>query len=74
MKHLRKFNESNNNFMTLNEIKERLCYYDVRNPNNTLDEDAQREFDEDTERECFCDNCFYGRTELAEELLKYYHH
>jgi hypothetical protein len=40
-----------------------LCYYDPRNPY----------FDQDSipsEPRCFCDNCFYGRTTLALELIR----
>ena len=49
-----------------------LCYYDKRNPDCSLD-------DEDIEghkksllkknKTCSCDNCFYGRTELTEQLI-----
>jgi hypothetical protein len=65
--------------MTTEEILQSLCYYDKRNPDCTAD-------DEDIEdhktqllrvskklgynKTCSCDNCFYGRTKLAEELLK----
>jgi hypothetical protein len=52
--------------MTTTEIKQRLCTYDIRNPDNTIID----EWDVRTEP-CYCDNCFYGRTKLAEELLKY---
>lgn len=49
-----------------------LCYYDKRNPNcSVYDEDI-----EDHKRillkkniQCSCDNCFYGRTELTEQLI-----
>jgi hypothetical protein len=42
-----------------------LCSYDKRNPNSEM-------FDEDDgpEDECYCDNCYYGRTKLAEEILR----
>lgn len=52
--------------MDINEIITNLCSYDKRNPNNVLDEG------EDTvvKQPCYCDNCFYGRTVLANELLK----
>jgi hypothetical protein len=65
--------------MTTEEILQSLCYYDKRNPDCTAD-------DEDIEchkaellriskklgynKTCSCDNCFHGRTRLAEELLK----
>ena len=47
---------------------ENLCYYDRRNPDCTLDED---EITDRRKRKpiCSCDNCFYGRTELAEIIL-----
>ncbi len=45
------------------EILSRLCYYDKRNPDR--DEEAEK-----PNKECFCDNCFYGRTKLAEHILK----
>lgn len=47
--------------MTQEEIKSNLCYYDGRNPDYIEGEKKE---------ECYCDNCFYGRTQLAEELLK----
>lgn len=52
--------------MTLNEIKSSLCYWDSRNPNGVGvdDEDLKERI------VCYCDNCFYGRTQLAEELIK----
>jgi hypothetical protein len=50
--------------MTIEDIYESLCAYDPRNP----------DYDKDCEREprtnCSCDNCFYGRDELALEILK----
>ena len=42
-----------------------LCYYDSRNPLYDGTKMGYRE------KECYCDNCFYGRHELANELLKY---
>lgn len=50
--------------MSLQEIKENLCYYDPRNPDNVLDSNMV------INNECYCDNCFRGCTKLAEELLK----
>jgi|TARA_R110000822_G_scaffold6851_8_gene28646 hypothetical protein len=45
-------------------VYENLCTYDLRNPDNTvLDEYDVRV------APCYCDNCFYGRTELAEKIL-----
>jgi hypothetical protein len=64
-----------NKKMTEQEIKESLCYYDKRNPYCTADEEEIKErehFLESGNFTCNCDNCFYGRTKLAEELLKYF--
>lgn len=44
-------------------ILSRLCYYDPRNPNYDK-ENGERK------KECYCDNCFYGRTPMAEYLLQ----
>lgn len=51
--------------MTIEQIKEQLCYYDKRNPNYI---ESDRILSKDTY--CSCDNCFYGRHSLAEELLR----
>jgi hypothetical protein len=50
--------------MDKKEILENLCYYDKRNPNAYGIEERKP-------KKCFCDNCCYGRTKLANELLKY---
>ena len=51
--------------MTLEEIKSRLCFYDPRNPDALFDP-----YDPEPQpKDCSCDNCFYGRTKLAEEIL-----
>lgn len=57
--------------MELNKILLNLCYYDKRNPDNDLEylEMSEKEI-EDKKKDCHCDNCFYGRTELAEEILR----
>ena len=63
--------------MTEKEIKEELCYYDLRNPENmvsyglTKDEIKEEGYGNHSKKDCYCDNCFYGRTRMAEELLKY---
>lgn len=59
--------------MTEQEIKEELCYYDTRNPDNVATEEEIKEegYGEHKKKNCYCDNCFYGRTKLAEELLKH---
>jgi hypothetical protein len=60
--------------MTKEQILENLCYYDVRNPNCTMDPEEIDDHEQKIVKEkgCYCDNCFYGRTKLAEELLKFY--
>ena len=46
------------------KIESSLCYYDSRNPY------GRRSEEEIKPEDCHCDNCFYGRTELAEEILR----
>jgi len=49
-------------------IYERLCYYDERNP--FYDAEHAETMAESRRRDgCSCDNCFYGRTELAQEII-----
>jgi len=50
--------------MDIKIVLENLCYYDKRNPYFIDIEDNIKE------QPCYCDNCFYGRTQLAEEILK----
>lgn len=62
--------------MTYNEILERLCTYDLRNPEGIISfyldqEDIDEEIKYPERINCGCDNCYYGRTLLANELLKY---
>lgn len=60
--------------MTTDYILARLCEYDKRNPDNCFDGEEIAFHEEQVKKDkgvCFCDNCFYGRTPLAEELLKY---
>jgi hypothetical protein len=65
--------------MTTEEILQSLCYYDKRNPDCTADDEDIKDYKAQLLRvskklgynkTCSCDNCFYGRTKLAEELLK----
>lgn len=65
--------------MTEREIKSNLCYYDLRNPDCLYSEQELKEYKEIWQREakkrglqhyCSCENCFYGLTELAEEIIK----
>jgi len=54
--------------MTKEEIFSQLCVYDPRNPDNYIDEaDKQRT---DRKEKCYCDNCFYGRDQLALEIIR----
>lgn len=55
--------------MTEKEIKENLCCYDLRNPDNICDLN-EKGFGNYAKENCSCDNCFYGRTRLSEELLR----
>lgn len=50
--------------MDIKEVCEKLCYYDKRNPDNmVLDSGKKPRVD------CYCDNCFYGRDQLALEII-----
>jgi hypothetical protein len=60
--------------MTTKDVKERLCYYDLRNPDGFIDlydPEEDKEIGNYSKKDCSCDNCFYGRTTMAEKLLKY---
>ena len=54
--------------MKIKEVYGNLCYYDNRNPDNN-NEFMDKE-DIPLKKDCYCDNCFYGRTELAEYILE----
>lgn len=65
--------------INITEIEENLCYYDKRNPNSIPEDDLAEEdginineiAGEDNQiKNCYCDNCFYGRTKLANMILK----
>ena len=48
---------------------------DIRNPysdaNNSSENEIKEEgFEPKPRKHCYCDNCIYGRTELAEYILK----
>ena len=47
-------------------IEQNLCYYDPRNPDGADEEEIK---DRGVVKQCSCDNCFYGRTPLAEHIL-----
>ena len=46
------------------DILEDLCVYDPRSPYFT------ELLDKPESKDCYCDNCFYGRSKLAIEILK----
>lgn len=61
---------------------DKLCYYDARNPDNVLSPLREGESEESSYQEegidfaakgCMCDNCFYGRTDLATQIIKIAH-
>jgi len=49
-----------------------LCYYDSRNPyfDVPTDDWEQSELEARKGETCFCDNCFYGRHDLALEIIR----
>jgi hypothetical protein len=61
--------------MTENWIYENLCYFDLRNPNGVkdamsiYDEKESALFGNHAKLDCFCDNCFYGKSKMAEYIL-----
>jgi hypothetical protein len=57
------------------EIREKLCYYDTRNPvgvrcDMTEEEIKTEGYTAAPKKQCYCDNCFSGRTELALYILE----
>jgi hypothetical protein len=64
--------------MTEREVLQNLCNYDLRNPDCVNFNDwIEKEMEvktviktEDGTIRCFCDNCFYGRAELANHILE----
>jgi hypothetical protein len=62
--------------MTETQIKEKLCIYDRRNPDFSITEEFgydKEDIDatgDHAKPNCGCDNCFYGRHKLAEEILR----
>jgi hypothetical protein len=55
--------------MSDQEIKTNLCYYDPENPNNNL-EAFDSEDRPQPRKGCICENCFYGRDNLAIQILE----
>jgi len=53
----------------------RLCYYDKRNPDFQIKEEYGYDKEEVeatgnfSKKDCACDNCFYGRSKLTEQLI-----
>lgn len=45
---------------------ESLCVYDPRNPDCDATDEEDNRVDGVT---CYCDNCFYGRSQLAKTIL-----
>jgi hypothetical protein len=61
--------------MTIKEVSTRLCYYDLRNPNGAKEDFSEQKIKKldlttKARKDCYCYNCFYGRTKLAEEIIK----
>lgn len=54
----------------------KLCYYDRRNPDFSIKEEYGYDKEEVeatgnfAKKDCACDNCFYGRSALTEQLIK----
>lgn len=55
------------------DLSKSLCYYDFRNPDGCEDSeviaDHERGIRTGKIPKCMCDNCFYGRTALAETAI-----
>lgn len=61
--------------MKMKDIASRLCNYDTRNPDGVITYLTEDEIKEEglttkAKDNCACDNCFYGRTVLAEYIIK----
>jgi len=49
-----------------------LCYYDKRNPDCSVDDEDIEDHKKSLlkkDKTCSCDNCFYGRAKLTEQLI-----
>lgn len=51
--------------MKLSDLTTNLCAYDDRNPEGQGSPNKPKRY----AKQCFCDNCFQGRTPLAEYAL-----
>jgi len=63
------------NEMKIEDVLTNLCYYDTRNPDGVISYLTEEDIEEEglaakAKDDCFCDNCFYGRTKLAEYIIK----
>ena len=56
--------------MDINVIKSKLCTYDPRNPNSDIFDAEDLAFHK-KEPICYCNSCFNGTHNIADELLKY---
>jgi hypothetical protein len=67
--------------MEIKEVYSKLCYYDLRNPegigeykDNPVNWGYEYEdfigLGNFAKKDCACDNCFYGRTKLAEYIIE----
>lgn len=59
--------------MELKEIYTYLCNKDPRSDDYHIHEYAFKEWKEpipEPRKDCFCDNCFYGRDKLALEIIR----
>lgn len=54
--------------MSKEEVLQCLCYHDPRNPECVIDYDTMQPYPKSDP--CYCDNCFRGKTKLAEYILK----
>jgi hypothetical protein len=61
-----KTNHQDTKEMTNKEVLSNLCYWDERNPVGVTSQENEGK----RTKQCFCDNCFYGRTKLAEYILE----
>jgi len=56
--------------MKKEDLLKSLCLYDKRNP-DFYSEDKEKT--EQEQKKCFCDNCFHGKTALANYALELYY-
>ena len=60
---------------TINIDLTKLCFYDRRNPDFQIKEEYGYDKEEVeatgnySKKDCACDNCFYGRSNLTEQLI-----